>query len=110
MKLIRGIVRPDRVDAVLDALVRLDVSGLTMREVRGHGRQMGHPAVYRGRHKAVTLLPKVEIDVVVPNDVVERTGGAIMRAARTGDIGDGRVFVLPVGQGYRISTGKLERD
>jgi nitrogen regulatory protein PII len=76
--------------------------------VRGHGRQKGHTAVYRGKEYEVSLLPKVEIEVVVPNDVVEEVIQAVIAAARTGEIGDGRVFVLPVEAGYNIRTG--ERD
>ncbi len=81
---------------------------MTVTDVRGHGRQKGHTAVYRGKEYSVTLLPKVEIEVVVPDNVVEEVIQVIIKAARTGEIGDGRVFVLPVEQGYNIRTG--ERD
>ncbi len=81
---------------------------MTVTEVRGHGRQKGHTAIYRGKEYNVSLLPKVEIEVVVPNDVVDDVIQAIIQAARTGEIGDGRVFVLPVEHGYNIRTG--ERD
>ena len=108
MKLIKSIIRPNKVDDVREALEKLSVSGLTVTDVRGHGRQKGHTAMYRGREYSVTLLPKVEIEVVVPDDVVEDVIRAIVTAARTGEIGDGRVFVLPVEQGYNIRTG--ERD
>ncbi len=91
-----------------EALERLNLSGMTVTDVRGHGRQKGHTAVYRGKEYAVSLLPKVEIEVVVSNDVVEEVIQAVVQAARTGEIGDGRVFVLPVDSGYNIRTG--ERD
>jgi nitrogen regulatory protein PII len=108
MKLIKCIVRPNKVDDVRDALEKLNLAGMTVTDVRGHGRQKGHTAVYRGKEYAVTLLPKVEIEVVVHDNVVEDVIRAIVEAARTGEIGDGRVFVLPVEQGYNIRTG--ERD
>ena len=108
MKLIKAIVRPNRVDEVKDALSGAGISGLTVTEVRGHGRQRGHPTIYRGSEYEVSLLPKVEIEVVVPDDRVEDAIEAIMDAARTGEIGDGRVFVIPIEQGRIIRTG--ERD
>jgi nitrogen regulatory protein PII len=108
MKLIKCIVRPNKVDDVRDALEKLNLAGMTVTDVRGHGRQKGHTAVYRGKEYAVSLLPKVEIEVVVHDNVVEDVIRAIVAAARTGEIGDGRVFVLPVEQGYNIRTG--ERD
>ena len=108
MKLIKSIVRPNKVDEVRDALEKLSISGLTVTDVRGHGRQKGQTAVYRGKEYSVSLLPKVEIDVVVEDDMVDDAIKAIAAAARTGEIGDGRVFVLPVEQGYNIRTG--ERD
>ena len=108
MKLIKCIVRPNKVDDVRDALERMNIPGMTVTEVRGHGRQKGHTAVYRGKEYHVNLLPKVEIEVVVLEPVVEDVIAAVIQAARTGEIGDGRVFVLPVEQGYNIRTG--ERD
>lgn len=108
MKLVKSIIRPNKVDEVRDALEKLSISGLTVTDVRGHGRQKGHTAVYRGKEYSVTLLPKVEIEVVVEDDMVDDAIKAISAAARTGEIGDGRVFVLPVEQGYNIRTG--ERD
>jgi nitrogen regulatory protein P-II 2 len=108
MKLIKSIVRPHKVDEVRAALEQLSLAGMTVTDVRGHGRQKGHTAVYRGKEYAVSLLPKVEIEVVVPDQLVDDVIAAIVRAARTGEIGDGRVFVLPVEQSYNIRTG--ERD
>ena len=108
MKLIKSIVRPNKVDDVKDALAKLNISGMTVTDVRGHGRQKGHTAVYRGKEYSVTLLPKVQIEVVVADNVVEEVIQTVIKAARTGEIGDGRVFVLPVDHGYNIRTG--ERD
>ena len=106
MKLIKAIVRPNKVDDVRLALEKLNISGLTVTEVRGHGKQKGHTAIYRGKEYNVSLLPKMEIEVVVSDEVADEAVKAIIQAARTGEIGDGRVFVLPVGQTYRIRTGE----
>jgi nitrogen regulatory protein PII len=106
MKLIKAIIRPNKVDEVKDALERLNISGMTVTEVRGHGKQKGHTAVYRGKEYNVSLLPKMEIELVVQDSIVEEAIKAIVQAARTGEIGDGRVFVLPVEQTYRIRTGE----
>ena len=108
MKLIKAIVRPSKVDEVKDALSRAAISGITVTEVRGHGRQRGHSSVYRGREYEISLLPKVQVEVVVADEAVETAIDAIMDAARTGEIGDGRVFVLPVEHSRVIRTG--ERD
>jgi nitrogen regulatory protein PII len=108
MKLVKAIVRPNKVDEVRDALEKLNVAGMTVTEVRGHGRQKGHTAIYRGKEYDVTLLPKVSIEVVVGDDVVEEVIQAIIGAARTGEIGDGRVFVLPVEHSYNIRTGERQ--
>jgi nitrogen regulatory protein PII len=108
MKLIKSIIRPNKVDEVKDALTKLSISGMTVTEVRGHGKQKGHTAIYRGQEYNVSLLPKMQIDVVVPDDIVDEAIAAIIQAARTGEIGDGRVFVLPVSQSYKIRTGEQE--
>lgn len=105
MKLIMAIVRPSKVEEVKDALGKLNVSGMTISEVRGHGRQKGHTAIYRGKEYSVTLLPKMKMEIVLANDLVEETIETIMETARTGEIGDGRVFVLPVESQYNIRTG-----
>ena len=110
MKLIKAIVRPNKVDEVKDALSKLGVSGITVTEVRGHGKQKGHTAIYRGQEYNVSLLPKMEIEVVVSDELADEVVKAIIQAARTGEIGDGRVFVLPVGQSFRIRTGELEKE
>ena len=107
MKLIKCIIRPNKVDEVKDALTRLSVSGITVTEVRGHGKQKGHTAIYRGKEYNVNLLPKMEVEVVVEDNIADEAIKAIIQAARTGEIGDGRVFVLPVQQSYRIRTGEL---
>src|SRR5438105_2947482 len=108
MKLIKSIVRPNKVDDVKEALERISVSGMTVTEVRGHGRQKGHTAIYRGKEYSASLLPKMEIEVVVTDEVVDEVIAAIIQAARTGEIGDGRVFVLPVDHGYNIRTGEKD--
>ncbi|HET7217314.1 MAG TPA: P-II family nitrogen regulator [Vicinamibacterales bacterium] len=108
MKLVKSIVRPDKVDEVREALEKLKIGGMTVTDVRGHGRQKGHTAVYRGKEYSVTLLPKVEIEVVVPDNVVDEVIQAVTLAARTGEIGDGRVFVLPVEHSYNIRTGEKD--
>ena len=109
MRLLKCIIRPDRVDQVKEALSELHVSGLTVTEVRGHGKQKGHTAVYRGQEYDVSLLPKMQIEVVVPDEIADEAIKGIIQAARTGEIGDGRVFVIPVAESYRIRTGELER-
>jgi nitrogen regulatory protein PII len=108
MQLIKCIVRPDKVDRVKEALGKLQVSGMTVTEVRGHGRQKGHTAVYRGQEYDVDLLPKMEIETVVPDPIVDEVVRAIIETARTGQIGDGRVFVTPVTHSYKIRTGERE--
>jgi nitrogen regulatory protein PII len=108
MQLIKCIVRPDKVDGIKEALGKLDVSGMTVTEVRGHGRQKGHTAVYRGQEYNIDLLPKMQIETVVPDPVVDDVVRAIIAAARTGEIGDGRVFVAPVTHSYKIRTGEVE--
>src|ERR1051326_518030 len=108
MQLIKSIVRPDKVELVKEALGRVQVSGLTVTEVRGDGNQKGHTAVYRGQEYNVRLLTKMEGETVVPDHPVDAAVTAIIEAARTGEIGDGRVFVTPVTESYKIRTG--ERD
>jgi nitrogen regulatory protein PII len=108
MKMIKAIVRPNKVDDVKDALAKLNIAGMTVTEVRGHGKQKGHTAIYRGKEYNVSLLPKMEIEVVVPEPLADDAIKAIIAAARTGEIGDGRVFVMPVTESYRIRTGEME--
>jgi nitrogen regulatory protein PII len=108
MKLIKAIIRPNKVDDLKEAFAKIQIAGMTVTEVRGHGRQKGHTAVYRGREYEVTLLPKMQVETVVPDELVEPALQAIREAARTGEIGDGRVFICPVEVAYNIRTG--ERD
>ena len=108
MKMIKSIVRPNKVDEVKDALARLNISGMTVTEVRGHGKQKGHTAIYRGKEYNVSLLPKMEVEIVVNDAMADEAIKAIVEAARTGEIGDGRVFVFPVLESYRIRTGEKD--
>ena len=108
MQLIKAIVRPNKVDDVKAALEKMGVSGMTVTEVRGHGQQKGHTAIYRGKEYNVSLLPKMEIETVVGDSAVDDVVKAIIEAARTGEIGDGRVFVTPVTSSYKIRTGEIE--
>jgi nitrogen regulatory protein PII len=108
MKLVKAIVRPNKVDDVKNALEKIQISGMTVTEVRGHGKQKGHTAIYRGQEYNVSLLPKMEIEVVLPDSIVDDAVKAIIGAARTGEIGDGRIFVIPVGESYKIRTGEKE--
>jgi nitrogen regulatory protein PII len=108
MKLLKSIIRPDKLEDVKETLTQLNVSGMTITEVRGHGRQKGHKAVYRGTEYSVTLLPKVMLELVVPEERAEEIIQTIITTARTGEIGDGRVFVINVEDGYNVRTG--ERD
>ena len=109
MQLIKAIIRPNKVDEVKEALEKAGASGMTVTEVRGHGKQKGHTAIYRGKEYNVSLLPKMSIETVVPDAAVEETIKAIVAAARTGEIGDGRVFVTPVAYSYKIRTGEREQ-
>lgn len=108
MKIIVAIVRPSKVEEIKDALTGLKVTGMTISEVRGHGRQKGHTAIYRGKEYSVSLLPKMKVEIVLPDERVEETIETIIQTARTGEIGDGRVFVLPVEQAYNIRTGEKD--
>lgn len=106
MKLTKAIIRPNKVDDLKDAFAKIEIGGMTVTEVRGHGRQKGHTAVYRGREYKVALLPKMQIETVVPDALVEPALQAIREVARTGEIGDGRVFICPVEEAYNIRTGE----
>ena len=106
MKLITAIVRPFKLDEVREALSQAGVSGITITEVKGFGRQKGHTELYRGAEYVVDFLPKVKIEAAVAEDIVERAIEAIENSARTGKIGDGKVFVYDVEQAIRIRTGE----
>ena len=106
MKLITAIIKPFKLDEVREALAETGVTGLTVTEVKGFGRQKGHTELYRGAEYVVDFLPKVKVEAVVPDDLVERAIEAISKAARTGKIGDGKIFVRSVEQVVRIRTGE----
>ena len=106
MKLITSIIKPFKLDEVREALAEIGVTGLTVTEVKGFGRQKGHTELYRGAEYVVDFLPKVKVEVVVPNDRVETVTEAIVKAARTGKIGDGKIFVSPIEHAIRIRTGE----
>jgi nitrogen regulatory protein P-II 1 len=105
MKKIDAIIQPHKLDAVKDALKSIGIDGITVSEVRGHGRQKGHTEVYRGQEYNVDLLPKVKLEMVVPDSQVEIVLGALAEAARSGNIGDGKIFVTPVEEAVRIRNG-----
>jgi nitrogen regulatory protein PII len=106
MKLVSAIIKPFKLDEVRDALTGVGVSGLTVSEVKGFGRQKGQTEIYRGAEYLVSFLPKVKIEIVVDDSQVERAVEAIQKAAHTGKIGDGKIFVTPVEQALRIRTGE----
>jgi nitrogen regulatory protein P-II 2 len=110
MKLITAVIKPSRLDAVLDAVTEAGASGLTVTEVRGYGRQKGKTEVYRGAEYAVRLLPKVKLEIAVATDQVDVITEAIQRAANTGKIGDGKVFVVDLESALRIRTGERDAD
>ncbi len=106
MKLVMAIVKPFKLDDVREALTSLGIEGLTVSEVKGYGRQKGQTEIYRGAEYAVNFLPKLKIEVVVAAGLVDKTVVAISNAAKTGNIGDGKIFVVPVEQALRIRTGE----
>jgi nitrogen regulatory protein PII len=110
MILLKAIIRPNKVDAVTAALAQLGAGGITVTEVRGHGKQKGHAAIYRGREYTSDLLPKAELEVVVPDSLADQAVQSIINAARTGEVGDGRVFAFPVAQSFHIRLGGLSID
>ncbi len=110
MKKIEAIIKPFKLDEVKNALHEVGVTGMTVSEVKGFGRQKGHTEVYRGAEYVIDFLPKIKIEVVLDDVLVERAVQAIMEAARTDKIGDGKIFVLPVEQAVRIRTGEQGPD
>lgn len=110
MKLVMAIVKPFKLDEVREALTSLGIEGLTVTEVKGYGRQKGQTEIYRGAEYAVNFLPKLKIEVVVATNLVDKAVAAISAAAKTGHIGDGKVFVVPVEQALRIRTGETDGD
>jgi len=110
MKKIEAIIKPFKLDEVKEALQEVGLQGITVTEARGFGRQKGHTELYRGAEYVVDFLPKVKIEVVVEDNMVERTVEAIITAARTGRIGDGKIFILPIEEVIRIRTGERGGD
>lgn len=110
MKLVMAVIKPFKLDEVREALTQLGVQGLTVSEVKGFGRQQGHTEIYRGAEYAVNFLPKLKIEVAVPSDVADRVVETITNAARTGQIGDGKIFVCDLERAVRIRTGETDAD
>jgi nitrogen regulatory protein P-II 2 len=110
MQMVVAIIKPFKLDEVREALTALNIQGLTVTEVKGFGRQKGHTEIYRGAEYAVNFLPKVKIEVVLPDAMVERVVEAIQKSAATGKIGDGKIFVMPVAHAVRIRTGETNAD
>ena len=102
MQKVEAIIQPSKLDAVKDALIEIGISGMTITDVRGHGRQKGHTELYRGREYSVDLLPKIKIELVIPDNLVDAAVDAILQSASTGKIGDGKIFVSKVDQAIRI--------
>jgi len=108
MKLVIAVIKPFKLDEVRDALTRLGVHGMTVSEVKGYGRQKGHMEIYRGAEYAVNFLPKLRIEVAVSSTVIDQVVEALAAAAKTGQIGDGKIFVGPLEQAVRIRTGETD--
>ena len=110
MKIVMAIIKPFKLEEVRDALTGLGVHGLTVTEVKGYGRQKGHTEIYRGAEYAVSFLPKIKIEVAVADDLVPQVVDGITAAARTGQIGDGKIFITPIERAVRIRTGETDGD
>ena len=110
MKLVIAIIKPFKLEEVRDALTTLGVQGLTVTEVKGYGRQKGHTEIYRGAEYAISFLPKIKIEVAIPSDRVDRVIEAITSSAKTGQIGDGKIFVTSIERAVRIRTGETDTD
>jgi nitrogen regulatory protein P-II 2 len=108
MKIVTAVIKPFKLDEVRDALSAIGVNGLTVTEVRGHGRQRGHSEIYRGSEYSVNFLPKLKIEVAAPADRVDSIIDAISAAAKTGEIGDGKIFVSGIDRAVRIRTGEVD--
>jgi nitrogen regulatory protein P-II 2 len=108
MKIVVAVIKPFKLDEVRDALTAIGVHGMTVSEVKGYGRQRGHTEIYRGAEYAVSFLPKVKIEVAVATDQVDKVIDAITSAAKTGQIGDGKIFVIPIEHALRIRTGETD--
>ncbi|WP_018701003.1 P-II family nitrogen regulator [Amorphus coralli] len=110
MKIVMAIIKPFKLDEVRDALTGIGVQGLTVTEVKGYGRQKGHTEIYRGTEYAVSFLPKLKIEVAVPAETADRVVEAIAAAAKTGQIGDGKIFTYSIDQVVRIRTGETDSE
>ncbi len=110
MKMVMAIIKPFKLDEVRDALTAVGVHGLTVTEVKGYGRQKGHTEIYRGAEYAVSFLPKLKIEVAIPTELAQAVIDAIVASARTGQIGDGKIFVSSLEQVIRIRTGEKDTD
>ena len=110
MKIVMAIIKPFKLEEVRDALTAIGVHGLTVTEVKGYGRQKGHTEIYRGAEYAVSFLPKLKIEVAVASEVADKVVEAIVAAARTGQIGDGKIFVYDLDSAVRIRTGEKDKD
>jgi nitrogen regulatory protein P-II 2 len=110
MKLVVAIIKPFKLDDVRHALTSIGISGMTVTEVKGYGRQKGHTEIYRGAEYAVNFLPKIRVEVAVPGDRVAKTVDTLTAAARTGQIGDGKIFVFDLEHAVRIRTGETDSD
>ncbi len=110
MKIVMAIIKPFKLDEVRDALTAIGVQGLTVTEVKGYGRQKGHTEIYRGTEYAVSFLPKLKIEVAIPTESVQAVVDAIASAAKTGQIGDGKIFVYSIEHAVRIRTGETDVD
>ena len=110
MKIVMAIIKPFKLDEVRDALTAVGVHGLTVTEVKGYGRQKGHTEIYRGAEYAVSFLPKLKIEVAIPSELASSVVDAIVASARTGQIGDGKIFVSSLEQAIRIRTGEKDTD
>ena len=108
MKIVMAIIKPFKLDEVRDALTSIGVQGLTVTEVKGYGRQKGHTEIYRGAEYAVSFLPKIKVEVAVPSNQVDKIIAAITGAAKTGQIGDGKIFVIALEHAVRIRTGESD--
>ncbi|AEA33401.1 P-II family nitrogen regulator [Hippea maritima] len=110
MKKIEAIIKPFKLDAVKEALMNIGIKGMTVSEVKGFGRQKGHTEIYRGAEYIVDFLPKVKIEVVVEDEMVEEAVEAILSSAKTNKVGDGKIFIIPVEKAIRVRTGEIDKN
>ncbi|MFV0480381.1 MAG: P-II family nitrogen regulator [Campylobacteraceae bacterium] len=110
MKKIEAVIRPFKLDDVKEALGELEITGMTVTEVKGYGRQQGHSELYRGAEYIVDFLPKIKVEVVVKDDLVKKTVDALVKSARTGKVGDGKIFISSIESAVRIRTGEVDDE